>query len=212
MLADDRVEAMIDNLFDELPALGASSSRLTPVLVEPQLTPSDNSDSLVSAALETEPAARPQELLERLSQQTSGSLSGSHYDRDFNRLAHEPGSLVDELISPAGRKALSRVEKPEPTVSQNSYGLSGPVAQSRQVLSRPEMPKISLSKNVTVGFKFWVRPDGSVCRIKTKKIGDLEFVSVAERYLQQWRFSILSADLKQQDQWGTINIIFRVPR
>jgi outer membrane biosynthesis protein TonB len=97
-------------------------------------------------------------------------------------------------------------------LDNGSFGLSGPVARVRKVLYRPPLPKISLTRDVSVKLKFWVRPDGSISRVETVKIGDLELVNVAEKYLQQWRFSILPTELPQQEQWGTVTVVFRVSR
>jgi hypothetical protein len=212
LLADDHVSTLIDHHLKAHLALGDAPFSPPASVMLPELAPPDKLMLKALPLSETAPLARPQELLGRLGKTSAGKLSGRRLGGALERPVSKSGSPVEELLSPGGRKSLLTVEVPEKNAAGSDLGLSGPVARSRQVLFRPELPKISLAKDVTVGFRFWVRPDGSVSRVETLKIGDLELVNVAERFLQQWRFSILSSDLPQQEQWGTVNIIFRVPR
>jgi len=212
LLADDHISALIDLRLKELPALGETPLTPPAPVKLPKLSPLDKFTLEVLPPAETAPGARPQELLGRLGKKSAGRLSGRRLSGTLKKSAAKSGSLVKELLSSAGQKSLLAVEAPEKIAANHDFALSGPVALSRQVLFRPELPKISLSKDVTVDLRFWVRPDGSVSRVETLKIGDLELVNVAERFLRQWRFSILASDLTQQEQWGTVSIVFRVPR
>ncbi len=212
LLADDHVSALIDDRLKELPALGEDSFLPPALLKLPEISPSQKLTVEFLPLPETLPSIPPQKLLGRLGKKPAGRLSGSRLDGTFKQVLAESGALVDELLSPAGQKKLLTLDLPEKKISRRDFGLEGPVARSRQVLFRPALPKISLAKDVSVDFRFWVRPDGSVSRFETLKIGDLELVNVAERFLQQWRFSILASDLPQQEQWGTVSITFRVSR
>ncbi len=212
LLADDHVLALIDHRLKEFFVLG-EGPLLPPALVKlPELKPPDKSMFAELPLPETVALARPQELLGRLGKIPAGRLSGRRLGGTLEMPVSKIESPVDELLSSTGRKSLLTLEAIEKTTTKDDFGLSGPVSRSRQVLFRPELPKISLVKDVTVGFRFWVRPDGSVSRVETLKIGDLELVNVAERFLQQWRFSILTSELPQDEQWGTVSIVFRVSR
>ena len=212
LLADGHVSTLIDHRLKELSALG-EAQLLPPAPIKlPVVMPLDKSPFQTLPLPETVVLTRPQELLGRLGKKPAGRLSGRSFGGASKGPTAESGALVEELLSSSGKKSLLSVDAPEKAVAEEDYGLSGPVARSRQVLFRPELPKISLVKDVTVDFRFWVRPDGSVSRVEALKIGDLKLVNVAERFLQQWRFSILVSDLPQPEQWGTISIVFRVPR
>ena len=212
LLADDHVSALIDHRLKKISALGEGPLSPPALVKLPELKPSDKSMLAELPLPETVALARPQELLGRLGKIPAGRLSGRRFGGSLETPAAKSGSPVEELLSPAGRKSLLTLEGLEKITIKDNFGLSGPVARSRQVLFRPELPKISLVKDVTVSFRFWVRPDGSVSRVETLKIGDLELVNVAERFLQQWRFSILTSELPQHEQWGTVSIVFRVSR
>ncbi len=211
-LADDYVSALIDHRLKKLSALGEASLSPPALITLPELSPPEKSELLSLPLPELLSIIRPQELLGRLSKNPAGRLSGNRLGGSLKQPAAESGALVEEMLSLAGQKKLLAIEIPEKDNPNRDFGLSGPVARSRQVLFRPELPKISLAKDVSVDFRFWVRPDGRVNRVETLKIGDLELVNVAERFLQQWRFSTLASDVPQQEQWGTVTIVFRVSR
>ena len=213
LLVEEHLSALIDQRLEDLSALGDASLSTLPPIKLPALSPSSKPTTLKALPLpETVSLVHSQELLGRLGNQPAGRLRGRRLGGTLKKSASPSGSLVEGLLSSAGRKSLLKIETADKKSSAPDFGLSGPVARSRQVLFRPALPKVSLAKDVAVGFRFWVRPDGSVSRVETLKIGDLELVNVAERYLQQWRFSILASELPQQEQWGTVSIIFRVPR
>ena len=212
LLADDYVSTLIDQCLKELFALGEAPLSPPAPIELPVVMPLDKSTLQAFSLPETVVLARPQELLGRFGKKPAGRLSGQRLGGTPKIPIAESGSLVEALLAFSGKKSLLLVNAPQKAAAEEVYGLSGPVARSRQVLFRPELPKISLVKDATVDFRFWVRPDGSVSRVETLKIGDLKLVNVAERFLQQWRFSILESDLPQQEQWGTISIVFRVPR
>ncbi|MEA3333274.1 MAG: hypothetical protein U9Q58_06740 [Pseudomonadota bacterium] len=210
--ADEHVSALIDLRLKELTALGDAPLSLSIPIKLPELSPTSKSTLKALPLPETVSFVRSQELLGRLGKQPAGRLRGRRLGGVLQKTASTSGSLVEGLLSSSGRKSLLKIENPVKKSIVPNFGLSGPVARSRQVLFRPALPKVSLAKDVTVGFRFWVRPDGSVSRVEIVKIGDLELVNVAERYLQQWRFSILASELPQQEQWGTVNILFQVSR
>ena len=212
LLADDHISSLIDHFLIESPALG-DAPLSPPALVElPKIYPPLKSDLETLPLAQTQVKIAPQELLGNLGRKPAGRLRGVRLGGAYEKPVAESGVLVDELLSPGAQNSLLALDTPEKNLPNQDFGLSGPVAQSRQVLFRPELPKISLARDVSVDFRFWVRPDGSVSRIETLKIGDLELVNVAERFLQQWRFSLLPAEVAQREQWGTVSIVFRVSR
>ena len=155
-------------------------------------------------------SVKPRELLGNQGRTAAGRLSGQRFE---GRLASpSPTDLYDGLLNPATKARLLSIGKVEKKTDKNDFALAGPVARERRLLFQPALPVISLVRDVTVDFRFWVRPDGSVSRVETTKIGDLEVVNVAERFLRQWRFSTLSPDSRQVEQWGTVKLVFRVPR
>ncbi len=212
LLADEYVSALIDHRLKELSALGDAPLPPPVPIKLPELSPTSRSTLKALPLPETVSLVRSQEFLGRLGDKPAGRLRGRRLGGTMIKPAFTSGSPVEGLLSSVGRKSLLKIKIPAKKSIAPDFGLSGPVAKSRQVLFRPALPKVSLAKDVTVGFRFWVRPDGSVSRVETLKIGDLELVNVAERYLQQWRFSILASELLQQEQWGTVDILFRVPR
>lgn len=212
LLVDDYISALIDLRLKEFSALGESPLSPPAPIKLPELSPTSKSIFKALPMPETVSLVRSQELLGQLGDQLAGRLRGRRLGGTMKKPDSRSGFLVDGLLSSAGRKSLLKIETSVKKTAASDFGLSGPVARSRQVLFRPALPKVSLVKDVTVGFRFWVRPDGSVSRVETLKIGDLELVNVAERFLQQWRFSILTSEFVQQEQWGTVNIVFRVSR
>ncbi|MBN2809898.1 MAG: hypothetical protein JXR80_10440 [Deltaproteobacteria bacterium] len=211
--AEGRIVALIDQRFKELPALG-EALQMPPAPIELPEPPASPDAATLALLPLSEPISgvRPQELLGRLGRKPAGQLSGRRLGGSLETPPASPALPVDKLLSAAARKKLLDLEPPQKDPADHDFGLSGPVARSRQVLFRPALPKISLTRDVTVALRFWVRPDGTVSRVETTRIGDLELVNVAERFLQQWRFSILPAALPQTEQWGTVSIVFRVSR
>jgi hypothetical protein len=216
VLAPERVSSLIDKRLEKLPAfpaLGDAPLPPAPPLNLPEAAPPKlpDLDTLLPAA--TAPKSRPRELAGDLTGITLGRLSGDSRGRGArNGRVGTQVSPVAALLSPARKKSLVAVAPPKKESAAANFGLSGPVARTRRVLYRPPLPKISLTRDVSVRLRFWVRPDGSISRVETLKIGDLELVNVAEKYLQQWRFSILPAELPQKEQWGMVTVVFRVSR
>ncbi len=212
LLIDDRIASLIDAHVRDFSALGETSLRSpAPVELPPVADLNKISISTVLPPL-TEPQVPSQELLGRLGHKSLGRLSGKRLGGILDDGSRKPVVDIDEILSAEAKKALLKIDTAALKVPERDYGLSGPVAVSRQVLFRPGLPKVTLVRDVAVSFRFWVRPDGSVSRVETHRIGDLELVNVAERYLKQWRFSSLPAESPQKEQWGTVKIIFRVPR
>ena len=212
LLIDDRIASLIDAHVRDFSALGETSLR-SPAAVElpPAEVLNEISISTVPPPL-TEPKVPSQELLGRLGHKSLGRLSGKRLGGILDDGSRKPVLDIDEILSADAKKALLKIDPVAAKVPDRNYGLSGPVAVNRQVLFRPGLPKVALVRDVAVSFRFWVRPDGSVSRVETQRIGDLELVNVAERYLKQWRFSSLPSESRQKEQWGTVKIIFRVPR
>jgi len=209
-LLDKHIAFLIDVRLQALPALGDAAAAPPAPVELPSVAALTEFTTTVLPIPETDPAARPQKLLGKLGRQSQGRLSG----RRLGGVQDEPEAddKLTRLLVADVKQALSNYKEVEKKVVDRDYSLSGPVAVDRQVLFRPQLPKVTLVRDVTVSFRFWVRPDGNVSRIETRRIGDLKLVNVAERYLKQWRFSRLSSEAEQQEQWGTVSITFRVPR
>ena len=212
LLIDDRIASLIDAHVRDFSALGETSLRSpAPVELPPVAVLDKISISAVPPPL-TAPKVPSQELLGRLGRKSLGRLSGKRLGGILDDESQKPVVDIDEILSADAKKALLKIDAAAVKVPDRDYGLSGPVAINRQVLFRPGLPKVALVRDVSVSFRFWVRPDGSVSRVETRRIGDLELVNVAERYLKQWRFSSLPSESQQKEQWGTVKILFRVPR
>ncbi len=212
LLIDDRIASLIDAHVRDFSALGETSLRSPAQLELPPVADLNKISITTVLPPLTEPKVLSQELLGRLGHKSLGRLSGKRLGGILDDGSRKPVVDIDEFLSAEAKKALLKIDTAAVTVSKRDYGLSGPVAVSRQVLFRPGLPKVALVRDVVVSFRFWVRPDGSVSRVETHRIGDLELVNVAERYLKQWRFSSLPSESPQKEQWGTVKIIFRVPR
>ncbi len=207
---DQHIASLIDARMQQLPALGDAEEPPPAALELPAVKDLPENSATVLALPKTDPLARPRELLGKLGRQSQGRLSGRRLGGVIDK--PESDDRLTRLLAEDVKKALDHYAVAEKKPKERDYSLSGPVAVNRKVLFRPALPKVTLVRDVTVSFRFWVRPDGSVNRIETRRIGDLELVNVAERYLKQWRFTRLSPEVKQQEQWGTVNITFRVPR
>lgn len=212
LLIDDHIASLIDAHMRDFSALGETSLRSPAAVVLPPVAALDKISEPALPPPLTEPNVPSQELLGRLGHKSLGHLSGKRLGGILDAGTRNPTVDLDELLSVDARESLLKIDKAVREVPDRDYGLSGPVAVNRQVLFRPGLPKVALARDVSVSFRFWVRPDGSVSRVETRRIGDLELVNVAERYLKQWRFSSLPSGGKQKEQWGTVKILFQVPR
>ncbi len=213
VLAEDQVASLVDARLNRLPAFPAlGDSPLPPAapLRLPERSANDDLDQILPPP--TSPAAHPEKFLGELNTLSLGQLSGRRLGGALGPVVSGAKSPVASLLSPEKKRKLLTLKPAASAPESGNFGLSGPVARIRKVLYRPPLPRISLTRDVSVKLKFWVRPDGSISRVETVKIGDLELVNVAEKYLQQWRFSILPAELPQKEQWGTVTVVFRVSR
>lgn len=86
-------------------------------------------------------------------------------------------------------------------------GIQGPAAK-REPLYRPPLPQVQVSTESEITLKFWVRPDGVVSRVLPERKGDTALEATAMRYLEGWRFTPLSPQEPQVDQWGMITVRF----
>ncbi len=207
---NQHIASLIDARLQKLPALGDAEEPPPAAVDLPPIEPRTENGVTALSLPKTDPLARPQELLGKLGRQSQGRLSGRRLGGELEQ--PESDDKLTRLLAEDVKKSLSHYEAVDKKTKNRDYSLSGPVAVNRTVLFRPALPKVTLVRDVTVSFRFWVRPDGSVNRIETRRIGDLELVNVAERFLKQWRFTRLSSEVEQKEQWGTVNITFRVPR
>ncbi|MBN2231941.1 MAG: hypothetical protein JW781_03855 [Deltaproteobacteria bacterium] len=113
-----------------------------------------------------------------------------------------------ERFFAAFHRRLDQADKPREV--DRHLELAGPVAETRTVVYRPELPRVAVEQVAEVKLRFWVRPDGTVVRVEPVLIGSLSLMKAAELYLKAWRFNSLSAAVPQVDQWGTITIRFTI--
>ncbi|MCK5679872.1 hypothetical protein KAI46_03565 [bacterium] len=212
LLVDDHISSKIDAHLQEFSVLGDNALPSPAPIVLPSAVTLDKLTAKTLPLPETGPRVRSQELLGRLGRQALGRLSGQRLGGVFDEGHKDPDEELAKLLLADAQRALMALEAVEKKASDREFGLSGPVAVNRKVLFRPALPKVTLVRDVAVSFRFWVRPDGSVSRVEARRIGDLELVNVAERFLKQWRFSSLSSEAEPLEQWGTVKVIFRVPR
>jgi hypothetical protein len=208
---DEHTASLIDKHLQTFSTLGDTLLPPMAVIGLPSAKALAGMSDTVLPLPETDPLTNPHELLGKLGRQSIGRLSGKQL-REKPAVAAQGLDHLNKLLAIDAEKVVNKLEKSEKKKIVNDYGLSGPVAENRQVLYRPTLPRVALVRDVTVCFIFWVRPDGSVSRVETRRIDDLKLVNVAERYLKQWRFSSLSSEGNPPEQWGTVNITFRVPR
>jgi TonB family protein len=202
------VEAQIKK-FAPVASLGDAPLLPAPPLELPTTSRLDDADFDALLLPATNEAARLRERLGKMNNLAFGELQGRRRSRPAVS-ARSVSSPVAALLSPAARQQLLSLDRPEKKALAEDLGLSGPIARERRVLFRPPLPRVALAREVVVRMRFWVRPDGSVNRIETNRIGDLELVNAAQKYLQQWRFSTLPPEVPQTEQWGQLTVIFRV--
>lgn len=131
------------------------------------------------------------------------ALPGEAGERKPFSVASETSSrLADDLLE----AELARRPAPRPPTAE--VGIKGPAAL-RQVLFRPATPSVTVERETAVLLKFWVRNDGTVGRVVPLRKGDPRLEAVAVGFLKGWRFN--SIDVGVEEQWGTINIVFRLP-
>jgi len=112
--------------------------------------------------------------------------------------------VIERLLS---KKAESSPEKP--LEANLLLGIRGPVA-TRKIVERPPTPQVMVKVEGEVELTFWVLPDGMVDRVVPTMKGDTELERIAVQYLRQWRFTPLSKDQPQVEQWGVIPLKFKL--
>lgn len=124
---------------------------------------------------------------------------------DLTRLKDKGAEKVIERL--LGTKERSSQEKP---LEENLLlGIKGPLA-TRQILERPNLPRVRVRVEAEIELTLWVLPNGIVDRIVPSVKGDTELERVAIQYLKQWRFVPLPRDQPQVEQWGTIPIKYKL--
>jgi TonB family protein len=110
----------------------------------------------------------------------------------------------------AGIMVKNRSQRPSVQgIKKDSMGIKGP-AGKRKILYKPEIPEVQIDSEGEVELKFWVLPDGSVGRVFSLLRGDAELERIAINYIKQWRFNPLDEGGPTVEQWGTINVKFRL--
>jgi TonB family protein len=92
---------------------------------------------------------------------------------------------------------------------EGNLAVSGPVAR-RELAYVPPIPEVDVTGETEFEIKFWVRPNGTVDRVAPlNRTGGVELERVATNYLRKWRFTPLSDNEPQVEEWGTVTITFR---
>jgi Gram-negative bacterial TonB protein C-terminal len=95
---------------------------------------------------------------------------------------------------------------PSPQVSSL---IKGPAAE-RQVIFQPPPPSVTVESESEIELRFWILPNGAVGRVVPVKKSDPRLEALAINYLRHWRFTPLSSDTPQDEQWGIIPFKFRI--
>lgn len=122
-----------------------------------------------------------------------------HFDKD--RAADK---VIEGLLT---KKEIASSEKP---LEENILlGIKGPLV-ARKIVERPNAPHVRVKTEAEIELTFWVLPNGVVDRVIPKVKGDAELEKIAIQYLKKWRFAPLSTYQPQVEQWGTIQIKFKI--
>jgi TonB family protein len=85
-------------------------------------------------------------------------------------------------------------------------GVRGPAA-ARLILEQPPVPKMEVTEDSLLRFRFWVLPDGRVSEVVPLQKGNAELERLASDYLRRWRFNATPPGGSKV--WGEITIKFR---
>jgi TonB family protein len=116
---------------------------------------------------------------------------------------------VQEIVQPEEKKENLTEEAEAAKALQTEEQIEGPV-KGRALIRRPQPPKVDISIDVELKFKFWVLPDGTIGEVIPVKRGNAQLERIAIAYLKQWRFEPLPSGASQEKIWGTIPIRFSV--
>ncbi len=112
--------------------------------------------------------------------------------------------VIEGLLT---KKEITTSEKP---LEENILlGIKGPLV-ARKIVERPNLPHIRVKTEAEIELIFWVLPSGVVDRVIPTVKGDTELERIAIQYLKKWRFVPLSPYQPQEEQWGTIQIKFKI--
>jgi len=136
-------------------------------------------------------------------------LPPSQIEQAFNE------KLVKEIIHGVRSESekLARIRKvtgaEKKRIPNVKLGVEGPISE-RRILYKPPLQKIVSEHSVQIKLKFWVTPNGIVDQIIPVERGGTKLESVAIRFLKEWRFDPLPANVKQERQWGILTVKFFV--
>ncbi len=122
----------------------------------------------------------------------------------IKEIHHEIQSREVKLT--ASQKASEKRAKKNSNVT---LGVVGPISV-RKILYRPPLPKIVAEHSVQIRLKFWVTPNGVVDQVVPIERGGTHIESVAIRFLKEWKFEPLPAEVRQERQWGILTVKFLV--
>jgi hypothetical protein len=148
-------------------------------------------------------------------------------------LQYEPrpsdGAALPDLPPPERQGAEAKALPPLPTLApparrevaptrpatialpsgQVASFIKGP-ASERHVIFQPPPPSVIVENESEIELRFWILPNGAVGRIVPVKKSDPRLEALAINYLRHWRFTPLSSDTPQDEQWGIIPFKFRI--
>ncbi len=114
----------------------------------------------------------------------------------------KPAPLVELEPLPGDREGARRENR-----SPGAPEIGGDVGRDRQVLLRPEPPRVEIVNPVTVEMEFWVSPAGDVTRVQPLRTGEATLDRAAARYVKGFKFNALP-DASMGEQRGTIRVRF----
>jgi Gram-negative bacterial TonB protein C-terminal len=148
-------------------------------------------------------------------------------------LQYEPrpsdGAVLPDLPPPERQRADAKALPPLPTLApptrrevaptrpatialpsgQGTSLIKGP-ASERHVIFQPPPPSVIVESESEIELRFWILPNGAVGRVVPVKKSDPRLEALAINYLRHWRFTPLSSDTPQDEQWGIIPFKFRI--
>jgi TonB family protein len=114
------------------------------------------------------------------------------------------------LTPPVPRASVSTrpatITLPTPQVNSS---IKGP-ASERLVIFQPPPPIVTVESEGEMELRFWILPNGAVGRVVPVKKSDPRLEALVINYLRHWRFTPLSPDSPQDEQWGIIPFKFRI--
>ncbi len=210
-LADAEISALLD---EDVVSLGLS---LRPPAIDIEVPEAKVPDLEPKISASAEPGYAVEELFEKLGAATlpPGTLRGEALPLtmgNLEKLEREPESDIDlgDLIS---REPAVTEQVPAVNVAAEVIGadvqIRGPASGRGSPIYWPPSPEIGVAAETPIMLKFWVLPDGRVGQVVPLRVDDSALGAEALKFVSALRFRPLASFEKQENQWGTISLIFK---